>query len=250
MQDMKQKQYHSASPYVIAGILLVFFIFPAAAQAQEEIYLSFEALNYAPLEYALHARTLPIPDTEMVLAADVFSRKQAGVLTRLDPEQYTFHWFLAGVRFEEGRGKNEIRYRVPRYDAPATLRFRAELVPVGSRNPVASETLEIPVVKPFVVLHEVRNKKPSLTAKTFFAGARGTAVELLARPYFFNVVRQTELAFRWRAQGQSIEGVVEHPELFTIQLPQGPASTQFSVSVERPQNPIEQATISFSVTAQ
>ncbi|MFN7088376.1 MAG: hypothetical protein ACK4NX_00920, partial [Candidatus Paceibacteria bacterium] len=103
--------------YTVAFLAVVFTISDlfrnASAQQNLILHFSFEAQNMVPFEYYKHARSLPIPGTELKLGVDLFSQKTDGVLTLLDSKNYFFRWYLGGIKISEGLGQAKISYTVP-----------------------------------------------------------------------------------------------------------------------------------------
>ncbi len=192
---MKKKIYFA--------IILILILLPLTTLAEEESYAPIIDLLQTDTSAAEQQESITLKMLELVWSAETYvpygylgkALPIQGSMVTIDAVLYTsggnqsnlkFSWFLDNT-FQEaksGYGKKSFKFGVRR----ASGSTHNVLVKVFNedRSFYTERTIEIPVAEPEVVLAPTNTNKLSIIAK----------------PYFFEVSKLTDLVFRWTFEGQ------------------------------------------------
>jgi len=221
-----------------------------AQQPAYQLYLSFEASNYAPAEYRSHARTLPVTGSSLVFSADLFRRGAAGTLLPQNPANYIFEWTWRRHPVRQ-TGKNVFQASLPDIPDNPSAVIGVKVIDRFSDITVASKELSIPIASPEVMVYEVRpNGSVGSLSLESFAAQPGETLTFLAQPYFFTLPSDADaLEYVWRHGGAPIEGVTTDPRFLNVKIPgnQSNYRESFSVNLANKFNVLEAASRSFGI---
>lgn len=221
-----------------------------AQQTQYQLYLSFEASNYAPTEYRSHARTLPVTGSNLIFSADLFRRGTGGSLLPQNPANYIFEWTWRKNPVRQ-TGKNVFAASLPEIPDVLSAEIKVKVIDRFTGLEVASKELSVPLVSPEVMVYDIRPNGGigSLSLESFTAQP-GEILTLLAQPYFFTLTSDSDsLEYVWRHGSVAIEGATTDPRFINIKVPTNQTNYQepFSISITNKFNVMEAASKSFTV---
>jgi hypothetical protein len=190
---------------------------PKIHAATPSLAISWHSNSYVPSDFS--GKALPTTGSQMTASVVLINN---GKVVDLGSE--LVYWYLNDTSIEGGFGKTRVSFEVPGV-APSTLELRVKL---PNYSGGLLKTISIPVVQPEAVI-----QAPFAGAET---GAR--SFDVIAAPFFFNVLTASDLDMQWTANGMAPEGV-DHPETLTINLPpDAPAGAliNLSLTVKNPIN--------------
>jgi hypothetical protein len=158
------------------------------------IDLAWSADTYTPANY--EGRNLPTIGSEVVVEAIVSASDG-------NPNALKYSWFLEDIfqRSKSGYGKNSFSFYVQQRSG----NFHNIKVQVfnDDRTIFEQRTLQIPVVKPEIVIYSSANNTYfSNQASKNSISVFGDKLSLIAKPYFFSIRKLTDLVFEWTLSGQ------------------------------------------------
>lgn len=185
--------------------------------------------SYLPEDYALNARALSVPGSQLLVSADLFLDQGKGVYTLPDYKDYTFRWFVKGVNIGDFTGSNQIIYGVDKFFAEKSITFLVQIFGAG-RLQVGEKQIVVPVSKaPQASVHLLKNNKVSFYSYTTFEGNPGDDLALVVKPYFFNVANLFEINFDWFHGSEELDNDNSEKAMYLFKLPKNPTKEIFSV---------------------
>lgn len=188
------------------------------------LLISWKSNSLVPVSY--HGKALPTEGSAVTASVSLIDGGGVADLSNATVYWYVDNHFVAG-----GTGVTRVTFEVPEGAAGGTLDLRAQLPDYG--EDVLLRTIEVPVARPEAVI-----------VTPFPVGEfRSASTTIFGVPFFFNVTRESDLAYAWQVNGVSPTNA-EGPTALTLKLdPATPDGYELSVSlqVSRPGNALESA---------
>lgn len=181
-------------PFTILGILGILIFpsiliksHPALSFSENDIDISWSANTYVPYEY--EGRALPSSGGEITLIASL----PAGI----NPKELNYVWLLDEVVMLSGKGKQEFKFTLTRYNHLINLRITDE-----KRDLTAEKFFEVNAVKPQIIIYKADSSILNHQARKEYFVSPGETLNLIAVPYFFGVINIEDLNFIWSLEGK------------------------------------------------
>lgn len=185
-------------------IILLFLLFSLfllkisfAQQTKNDLIISWQASSFVP--YYFEGKILPTVGSNVFAAIDLIQNNKI-----VDLSKTKIYWYVNNELFSNSIGIQKIKFSAPP-PANSNINLRVELPDLG-----ISKTIEIPVVKPKLVLDAPFPKKEIKT--NYF--------ELVAYPYFFNLTNNDldYLSVSWLINGVVGKPSAENPLKIKINI--------------------------------
>jgi hypothetical protein len=232
---------------VIFGLLL--WTSTALAQTTNTIDLLWEADTSTPVWY--EGKALASPDSSVRVVALPFFQAKNG--TRLASEQLTFDWRKDGrpLPSVSGVGRSSLTYTAGGVGTAANIEVT---ITYPAESLALRQSVLIPVVAPEVRLYEAEPLWGPLTNLVLPTNLRVAKPEIAvtAAPFFFSndAVRQNNLTYRWRLNGQPIVTDSQNPATLNFLAPTDNPGFEniIDLSVAHPRLGSQIATANFHLT--
>jgi hypothetical protein len=187
-----------------AMLLAIFFIAGKISLAQNNIafLVSWGADTYVPSDY--QGKRLPTRNSRVEISFELI---ESGKI--VDLSRNKVRWYVNSEQIASEIGKKTLTYALDK---------RAGSAP--------SVKIEIPDYKGNTIKHIFT--LPLATPKVVIISNNKTLVGL---PFFFNVSRQTELAWQWKINGESAQGQVTRPDIIELDFSQSSGLREISVEL-------------------
>ncbi|MBI4836869.1 MAG: hypothetical protein HY813_00465 [Candidatus Portnoybacteria bacterium] len=229
---------------LIAAICCLFFAFyysPAPARAQSvsnNLALTWSTNTFTSPSY----EGKPLPVYGSVIAAVVSPLNAAAG----NIEELNYTWSLNGDKqiYDSGKDKTEFMFRVN--SSAGSYIFITVRIQDDDNNTLAELVSAVPVVSPEVILSSANggdNYSDSQISESAWL-LSDQEMQLVATPYFFNIVRARELEYQWLFEGQPVIKV-EDVDRFSLKIEKGilndTMQKELSVYVVNPKNRAQSA---------
>lgn len=159
--------------------LFAISLFSVHAQGTPQLYITWEANNFYPINF--EGRAFPSPGTPVTVSVEATIDGKVADLSKAE-----ISWYKDGTRFDYGTGVKESSFTAEELDTNSHfIRVRAV---IGSAT--VEKTIRIPVTKPIAVL-EVPYPNRQIPARSI--------AHLTSIPYFFNATSISNFTFSWQA---------------------------------------------------
>lgn len=188
--------------------------------ASFNVSLAWRTNTFVPADY--EGKAMPIVGSTVTLTA--FPEIKGEV-----PDNLLYTWSIdAESRVRNTLGEQEFSFMVMKNVSSV---FVSVEVSTLNQSVTITKALNIPLVKPQILL------EPG----TPIFIAPGGKMELNARPYYFNIMRSTDLQYEWNFGGKSALGIPPDPNTLTLAIPSasGTGSQMLTVSAENRRTPGE-----------
>jgi len=208
---------------------LFFFSHNSSAQNSDNLLVSWQAQNYAPLEFT--GKILPTRETTIELGVDLLVNGKI-----VDLSKHSIRWLVNNEEEALGTGLQSISFTFP---AHVGGEQRVKAVVLNYRGEDLEKTISVPVVDPEVII------RSTVQNKTIAPGE----VEFHALPYFFNVTSLQDIFLQWQANG--VKTTANTP-ILVLDLSDAPSGDVLNLSLNALnfKNDIEQARSSLRFTIQ
>ncbi|OGG40226.1 hypothetical protein A3A21_02525 [Candidatus Jorgensenbacteria bacterium RIFCSPLOWO2_01_FULL_45_25b] len=165
-------------------VFLIVCFSNTASAIDRQVILTWGAGTLVPASY--EGRALPSLRSRVVVSVSLFEDGRVLDLTQAD-----ISWSLDNQPYQKGRGLQEISFQINK----AQSNIYTVRASVSLRGAVASGVIQIPIVKPRVVLTHPYPKH---------IVSPGTKVLIRSNPYFFSASSLRELEFGWQIDARPI----------------------------------------------
>lgn len=219
------------------------------AQTTNTIDLLWEADTSTPVWY--EGKALASPDSSVRVVALPFFQAKNG--TRLASEQLTFDWRKDGrpLPSVSGVGRSSLTYTAGGVGTAANIEVT---ITYPAESLALRQSVLIPVVAPEVRLYEAEPLWGPLTNLVLPTNLQVAKPEIAvtATPFFFSndAVRQNNLTYRWRLNGQPIVTDSQNPDTLNFLAPTDNPGFEniIDLSVAHPRLGSQTATANFHLT--
>lgn len=238
--------------YLIIALLgaTIFSREHANAQGTLQVKFSYEAKNYAPMEYLTRAGTPITPASRLRVSVILWTEGTGGNISFKPSQDYVYRWYLNNNYVGGGKGVNAIDLTVPPAAiAPQDIRLSIE--DLRGRK-IAAAAQKIPLAAPTVGIFERIGESYSHVSKTAFAVLPGNQISLAARTFFFSTA-QDALSYKWTHEGRLVNNPLSDPSSFAIGIAtSSPSSAQdrFGIEIVNIQKPAEMVSRAFTIYTQ
>jgi hypothetical protein len=193
--------------------VVLFFAAPReiiyAQGERPEFFVTWEAKSYAPTDFK--GKVLPTIGSEVNVSFDLIEN---GAIVDLSGR--TIYWYLDDESIKSGEGvKSALLVIMEEGFHDLTIRIN------NYKGGTLTKKITLPVVLPEVVI------------ETPFLGNQfsGLNLQLLAKPYFFNIKKVSDLSFLWQVNDQPPSSL-QNPEVLNINLKSAPpTNTKFDIKL-------------------
>ncbi len=199
----------------LAGIRTALAQTPVARQsASSEIMMSWRSNGFAPASY--QGRVAAAGGGTVIILAEALVNGQPADLSR-----YEVRWYVNDELYETGFGLQAITVPIQRFHQDS-LDARVEII--GAPFTDTLKSISVPLTKPKAVIRPISSPRLSEGENTF-----------VAVPYAFNVIRATDLIYRWSVDNQP-PSANENPQQLVLTVEGPPEAVLLSLSITHPQN--------------
>lgn len=224
----------------IFSFLFPFFGFRVAL-AEDFVFVNWQVQSYAPESYSFYAKNPILPGSTVDLTVNFFKDLGKGAFQAVNLQDYTIRWFNNSVKIAETKGVPILSYSVGKFTKDSSLNLLVQVVGPESAM-VGQKQISIPIKRnPEITLHLVENGKVSSYSQPeeTFSGMSGQELEIVAKPYFFNVKNIYDINFQWFYRLQKIDNPEKNQAVFKAKLPQNKVTDIFSVFVQNSKSEVE-----------
>jgi len=177
------------------------------------VSLVWHADTFVPASY--EGKALPIVGSRVTVIALPEIRNE-------NPENLLYTWSVNA----ESRVRNVLDEQEFSFFVTKNVSFVSIMVEVSnlSKSVTVKRAINVPVVKPSVVLYHNKGKDGSgLSNKPLFI-APGTAISILAQPFYFHTSATGNLSYEWEFIGKNVSGVPPDPNILRLTIPESSES--------------------------
>ena len=222
---MKRKLIIGIGLVITASIGAVLVMATTFAQVLPEFLISWKTNNYAPPEY--QGKILPIKNTVVDVSMELIDK---GKIINLSP--YEVRWFVDDEVQTAKFGMKNFTFEIDTFTGKSSVLVKAEVINYRGTN--LEKIILIPIADPELTI--IRLNKNTFKALS----------------YFFNVSAINDLNFTWSVNNVSTSGLVEEPEILSLDLSKIGAETSLALNllIENPKNLMEKIKKSLSFIVQ
>jgi len=233
--------------------LLCIFAKPMNAADTIMATISWDPQSYAPFDYLLRARLLPIQGTTIRLYTNIFSVRQTSsgktIYTPLDPKQYAYEWYTNGIKIQQGNGLSDISFQLKQFVKTNSLMVAVRINDPNTNLLVGQSQVSIPVLdKPDATIHQIQNNKILPVAINFIQGTAEQKITVFAKAYGLNVQSINNINFLWYHKSEQIPLSESDPQILELTLPKNPTRDRFSFIAQNGQRKLEYIEVFFTVS--
>lgn len=224
----KMKHIQSLGFYLVIYFAVIFTLFinvsfVSAQTAAPQFLVTWNAQSYVPPNY--QGKTFPTNGSPVIVSFELVSQGKA-----IDLSGQTINWYLDGDFFSGGIGIQSINFNAV---APAGTEHSVNIQLPDYQGEFLTKTINIPVLQSQAVI------EAPFPGKIFSA----SNLQLIARPYFFNIGDPSTLIFSWEVNGANPTNA-DQPDTLNLNLKPNLPSDFFlniDLSIKNPNDENEQA---------
>lgn len=192
------------------------FLNRVGAQVEPEFMVTWKANNYVPSDY--QGRVLSVDKTTIDIGFEIIDGGKIADLSKTEIFWHINNEFQKsglGIKnssfvADRSRGNQLIEIIIPNYQ------------PKGKEAVKLEKSLTIPLLKPEVVIDSPYPNNEIESGSNNFR----------ALLFFFNITNPpSDASFSWSANGTKVEGVVENPDLLTLDTTKLPVGSNFNLTL-------------------
>jgi len=202
------------------------------------VSLVWSANTYVPPEY--EGKALPVRGSQITVTA-------IPNIKGFDPSELVYTWYLnADSKLRNIMGQDEFSFPVS-ISADSFLVFVDVSTPSGAVT--VRQTLNIPVVRPSVLIYQKRSAGMSESASSNIFISPGETQNFIAKPYNFKAGNSLDFDYIWEFVNKTTEGLRKNPETLVLKIPDdsGYGQRYLTVTASNLKNSSERAQKDISV---